>query len=124
MSIFTKNKPKEKENQPVDAVKKQAPIASVSGTRSRITKSIILKPHISEKAAQDEANGRYVFLVTRNAKKPEIKKEIQERYGVKVSSVNTVIKKGRETHWRGKAGKKPIIKKAIVTLAAGQKIEN
>lgn len=123
MSIFKKNKTAKTEKNKIVTEDIGKKIENAHVSRSRAAKSSILNPHVSEKAVKGEAEGRYVFLVDKSAKKPEIKKEIQERYGVKVISVNTVVKKCRETHWRGRTGKRPIVKKAIVTIKKGDKIE-
>ena len=74
----------------------------------------------------DEAGGgRFTFVVGKTASKPEIKKAVEEQFKVHVVSVKTLIAKGK----RGKVGKKRTqiayssMKKAIVKLKEGQKIE-
>ncbi|MEK7543179.1 MAG: 50S ribosomal protein L23 [Patescibacteria group bacterium] len=124
MGIFSKGKPK-KEEQKAKAgdsvVKENKTVVGIA--RLRTNKGIILRPHVSEKAMRGEPIGRYVFLVDKKAKKPEIKKEIQERFNVRVRSINTLIKKDKKSNWKGVRGKQKLVKKAIVTLKAGEKIE-
>jgi large subunit ribosomal protein L23 len=60
--------------------------------------SIIIKPIISEKMNQvSEKYNRYGFMVRREATKPEIKREIESIYNVKVVRVNTLIQRGKTT---------------------------
>ena len=90
--------------------------------------SVIIKPVISEKANYlTDLRGAYSFLVDTKANKIEIKKAIEEAYGVKVADVRTMIyapkisakytKKGLQI---GKTNK---LKKAVVTLAEGEVID-
>lgn len=88
---------------------------------------IILRPLITEKALAggDKTCPQYSFSVAKTANKREIKWAVETAYGVKVKSVNTVIRKGkvRYSRLRGtRSGKKPDVKKAIVALEPGQQI--
>jgi large subunit ribosomal protein L23 len=90
--------------------------------------SIIIKPIISEKMTQTaEKYNRYGFMVTREATKPEIKREIEAVYGVKVVRVNTLIQRGKVTKRNTKAGvitgQKNNFKKAYVFVDKDQKID-
>lgn len=70
---------------------------------------------------------KYVFVVDKKANKREIAKAVEEIYAeqkVKVVAVNTVNTKPKRRRVRGKAGVKAGFKKAIVTLAAGNSIED
>jgi large subunit ribosomal protein L23 len=69
-----------------------------------------------------EAN-QVVFKVRRDATKPEIKAAIEQLFKVKVVGVNTLLRKGKTKQFRGVKGKQQDIKKAIVTLAEGEKID-
>lgn len=85
-------------------------------------KTIIKKPIMTEKNAVYQAAGVYVFEVDLKADKKEIRSAVEKYFRVKVSSVNTVVCRGR-----GKANKfgmsaAPHWKKAFVKLAAGEKI--
>ena len=60
---------------------------------------------------------------SRDATKPQIAKAIEELFKVKVKAVNTVRTKGKIKAWRGRRYERSEVKKAVVTLAEGQKIE-
>lgn len=84
---------------------------------------IIIAPIITEKAAiQAEANV-YTFKVAASANKIEIKKAIEEAFGVKVVKVNTLNTKSKAKRVGRYAGKTKTYKKAFITLADGEKIE-
>ena len=84
---------------------------------------IIIAPVITEKAAiQAEAN-IYTFKVAKDANKIEIKKAIEEAFGVKVVKVNTANTKAKDKRVGRYTGKTQTYKKAYITLADGEKIE-
>ena len=84
---------------------------------------IIIAPVITEKAAiQAEAN-IYTFKVAKDANKREIKKAIEEAFGVKVVKVNTANTKAKDKRVGKYTGKTQTYKKAYITLADGEKIE-
>jgi len=90
--------------------------------------SILLKPIVTEKmTGQGDKFNRYGFIVARNANKVEIKKAVEELYGVTVESVNTMRYGGkvktRYTKSGMMAGKTNSTKKAVVTLAEGSTID-
>jgi len=90
--------------------------------------SIIIKPIISEKmSASAEKFNRYGFIVDRKATKTQIKKAVQDIYGVKVEKVNTYVQRGKSTVRNTKsgviAGQKNTVKKAIVFLNEKDKID-
>ena len=86
---------------------------------------IIQSPVISEKSMADAEKGRFTFIVALSADKNDIKKAIEEQFSVKVLDVATVIVKGKVKRVGKRRTEKKLspVKKAIVTLAAGQKIE-
>ena len=77
----------------------------------------------TEKSTLNEPQGKYLFLVNKGANKLQIKKAVEEIYKVKVSGVNTFIASGKMKKVRYQIGKTPDLKKAVVTLKEGQKIE-
>ena len=90
--------------------------------------NILLKPIVTEKmTSQGDKFNRYGFIVARNANKIEIKKAVEELYGVTVESINTMRYGGkvktRYTKSGVMAGISAATKKAIVTLAAGNTID-
>lgn len=84
---------------------------------------IIIAPVITEKSAiQAEAN-IYTFKVNADANKIEIKKAIEEAFGVKVVKVNTLNTKSKAKRVGRYPGRTKTYKKAFITLADGDKIE-
>ena len=64
-----------------------------------------------------------MFRVAPSATKPEIKAAVEALFGVTVTSVNTIVTKGKTKRWKGKPYQRSDMKKAIVTLAEGQSID-
>lgn len=83
---------------------------------------IIKKPIITEKNAIQNATGVYIFEVTREATKVEIRTAVEKSFGVKVDSVRTANCRGRAKANKFGHGAIPYWKKAFVKLAAGEKI--
>jgi len=77
----------------------------------------------TEKSTTYEPLSKYLFLVQGFANKIQIKQAVEQMYKVKVQSVNTFVSLGKMKRVRYHLGKTPDLKKAIVTLKAGQKIE-
>ncbi len=86
---------------------------------SDIIKSLIR----TEKSTIVEPTGKYLFLVATTANKIQIKNAVESIYKVKVKDVNTFVAMGKMKRVRQQAGRTPDLKKAIVTLQKGQKIE-
>ena len=89
---------------------------------------VLLKPILSEKAnKQSEKMNRYTFIVDRKASKLEIKKAVEQFYGVQVENVNTLVMPSKQKAKYTKAGfivgRKPAKKKALVTVAEGETID-
>ncbi len=84
---------------------------------------VILKPIITEKASLAAEANAYVFKVKREATKPLIKEAVEAVFGVKVKAVNTTITKGKVKKFRGRLGERSDVKKAYVTLEAGNTID-
>ncbi len=89
---------------------------------------VLIKPILTEKAnAQQEKLRRYAFKVDRRANKLEIKKAVEEFYGVSVVDVNTAVVPGKNKTRYTKAGfiqgMKGAYKKALVTVADGETID-
>jgi large subunit ribosomal protein L23 len=88
---------------------------------------VLVKPVLTEKVNKlMEKHRSYTFIVDRKANKLEIKKAIEEFYGVTVTDVNTLVMPGKNKTRYTKAGfikgQKPASKKAIVTVAEGEEI--
>lgn len=86
--------------------------------------TLIIKALLTtEKSSAYLSRGKYLFLVNNAANKIQIKKAVQQAYKVKVKSVNTFVSMGKLKRVRHQLGRMTDTKKAVVTLAAGQKIE-
>ena len=84
---------------------------------------IIVAPVITEKATNLTEQNKVVFRVAPKATKPQIKEAVERLFDVKVTSVNTLITKGKKKVFRGQRGQRSDVKKAIVTLAEGDTID-
>jgi large subunit ribosomal protein L23 len=84
---------------------------------------IILSPLVTEKSTMGSENNQITFRVPLSATKPQIKAAIEQLFKVKVNAVNTLRQKGKVKRFRGKLGKRPDYKKAIVSLADGEMID-
>lgn len=77
----------------------------------------------TEKSTLVEPIGKYLFLVHPEANKIQIKGAVEALYKVKVKDINTQVRFGKMKRVRHQAGRTSDTKKALVTLAQGQKIE-
>lgn len=89
---------------------------------------VLIKPVLSEKVnSLSEKYNRYTFIVNRKANKLEIKKAVEEFYGITVEEVNTLNMPSKVKQRNTKAGlltgRKPAKKKAVVTVAEGDSID-
>ena len=84
---------------------------------------VILGPVITEKATVASEQNKVTFRVAKSATKPEIKAAVERLFDVKVDGVNTILTKGKRKVFRGRAGQRSDVKKAIVTLAEGHSID-
>ena len=88
---------------------------------------ILIKPLVTEKIAAGNESGKFGFIVDKRANKIEIKKAVEETYGVTVEGVNTMIylgkPKSRYTKSRAISGRTPSFKKAVVQLKEGEIID-
>ena len=91
----------------------------------RDPRDIIIAPIVSEKSYALLDAGVYTFKVHPKASKPEIHDAVESIFGVKVLKVNTLNRQGKARRNRrtGTTGKRPDTKRAIVTLADGERIE-
>lgn len=87
----------------------------------KFAQDIILKPIITEKSNDLTADKKYTFKVASDATKPEIAKAVEELFGVKVASVNTINVKRKPKRLRYSTGYTAAWKKAVVTLKADSK---
>jgi large subunit ribosomal protein L23 len=100
----------------------KAPTKTAAATDTRHY-DVIVAPHITEKSTLLSEHNAVVFKVANDATKPQIKEAVEALWDVKVTGVNTIVQKGKTKRWKGKPYKRSDVKKAIVTLAAGQSID-
>jgi large subunit ribosomal protein L23 len=88
-------------------------------------RDIILRPVVSEKSYESYDANVYTFEVAPDANKIEIKKAVEEIFGVRVTNVNTLNRKGKRKQNRrtGTWGQRAAQKRAVVSLAEGDRIE-
>lgn len=84
---------------------------------------VVLAPVVTEKSTRVSEHNQIVFKVRMEATKPEIKAAVEGLFNVKVTAVNTLVQKGKLKRFKGRVGFRSDVKKAIVTLAAGQSID-
>ncbi len=86
-------------------------------------RDIVIRPIVSEKSYAGLENNTYTFLVDPRSNKTEIKEAVQAIWNVRVTSVNTLRRRGKVKRHRYTLGKRPDEKRAVVTLAEGDSIE-
>ena len=84
---------------------------------------VILSPVITEKATVASERNQVMFKVAMHATKPQIKEAVEKLFDVKVKSVNTHIRIGKVKAVRGRLGVQSEVKRAIVTLEEGHRID-
>ena len=84
---------------------------------------LIRSPVITEKATMGSEHNQVTFRVPLDATKPEIKAAVEKLFEVEVNFVNTIRQRGKVKRFRGRLGKRPDYKKAIVSLAEGHSID-
>lgn len=84
---------------------------------------VIVSPVITEKATTASERNQVVFNVAPDATKPQIKEAVEKLFDVKVKKVNTLVRKGKMKVFRGTYGMKSDVKRAIVTLEEGHRID-
>ena len=84
---------------------------------------VIRSPVITEKATLASERNKVEFRVAKDSTKPQIKTAVEALFGVKVVSVNTLIRKGKVKRFKNKVGQQSDVKMAVVTLAEGSRID-
>ena len=84
---------------------------------------VIVSPVVTEKATSASEHNQVVFKVRKDATKPQIKAAVEKIFGVKVKSVNTLIRMGKIKRFKGTVGQQSDVKKAVVTLVDGETID-
>jgi large subunit ribosomal protein L23 len=86
-------------------------------------RDVLLAPVVSEKTYSLLDENKYTFLVHPDANKTEIKIAVEKIFGVKVTAVNTINRKGKARRTRNGVGTRKDTKRAIVSVAVGQSID-
>ena len=86
-------------------------------------RDVLLAPVVSEKSYGLLDENKYTFLVHPDANKTEIKIAVEKVFGVKVVSVNTINRQGKRRRTRFGEGKRKDTKRAIVSVASGDRID-
>ncbi len=85
--------------------------------------TVLIKPMVSEKSLELMENNKYSFIVDKSANKIEIKHAVEAAFNVHVTDVTTRNRIGKIRTMGRYKGKRPDTKRAVVTIAAGEKIE-
>ncbi len=86
-------------------------------------RDVLIAPVVSEKSYGLLDDNKYTFVVHPDANKTEIKIAVEKIFGVKVTAVNTMNRKGKARRTRNGLGQRKDTKRAIVSVAAGQSID-
>jgi large subunit ribosomal protein L23 len=86
-------------------------------------RDVLLKPVVSEKSYALLDEGKYTFIVAPGANKTQIKQAVQAVFSVKVTGVNTINRQGKRKRTKTGFGQRAGSKRAIVTLAEGDRID-
>jgi large subunit ribosomal protein L23 len=89
----------------------------------KTARDVVFRPVVSEKSYAGLERNTYTFLVDKRANKTEIKEAIQQIWNVRVVSVRTLNRRGKVKRRRFTVGKRADEKRAVVTLAEGDRIE-
>jgi large subunit ribosomal protein L23 len=84
---------------------------------------VIIAPVVTEKSTAVAEQSKVIFKVARDANKAEIKAAVETLFKVKVTAVNTLVRKGKNKTFRGIRAQLSDTKRAIVTLEKGQTID-
>ena len=94
-----------------------------SSVKIRDHRDILIAPVVSEKSYGLLDENKYTFLVAPDANKTEIKLAVEAIFNVRVTEVNTLNRQGKKRRTRYGTGRRPDTKRAIVTVAAGERID-
>ena len=86
-------------------------------------RDVLISPVVSEKSYGLLDENKYTFMVAPDANKTQIKRAVEQVFGVKVTGVNTNNREGKRVRTRSGWGRRAATKRAIVTVAAGDRID-
>ncbi|MCM2578631.1 50S ribosomal protein L23 [Streptomyces meridianus] len=101
----------------------EATAAAVTSRTFTDPRDVLVKPVVSEKSYALLDENKYTFIVDPRANKTQIKQAVETVFSVKVTGVNTINRQGKRKRTRTGFGKRKDTKRAIVTLAEGDRID-
>jgi len=123
LDVFKHKEEPKKPDKKETPVKKEKVQTKAKGI-SKTAYSVLINPHVTEKATELEKENKYVFRVFKDTNKVEVKKAVESLYAVSVESINIInIPKKKRRIRRTREGWRKGFKKAIVELKKGDKIE-
>ena len=84
---------------------------------------VLLRPTITEKSTLLQEDGQYTFEIAPKANKTLVRQAVEENFNVKVLSVNITVNRGKRKRYGPRFKKQPDVKKAVVTLQPGDRID-
>jgi len=117
-----KKAPAKKEKKTEEAPAASTTSASATKAGNRLANLVLVRPHVSEKAARLADRGTYVFDVAADAEKVSIRKAVESLYGVNVTDVRIINLSGKPVQRGRRVSRRRDLKKALVTLKKGQTI--
>ena len=84
---------------------------------------VLVRPTITEKSTLLQEEGQYTFEIAPKANKTLVKQAVEQHFGVKVVAVNITVNHGKRKRYGPRFKKRPDLKKAVVTLRAGDRID-
>ncbi|MCX4691573.1 50S ribosomal protein L23 [Streptomyces sp. NPDC054904] len=97
--------------------------ATVTSKTFNDPRDLLIKPVVSEKSYALLDENKYTFIVAPGSNKTQIKQAVEAVFGVKVTGVNTINRQGKRKRTKTGFGKRADTKRAIVTLAEGDRID-
>ena len=84
---------------------------------------ILVRPIITERSTMLHTQGKYIFQISKRATKPQVKQAVEQAFNVKVLAVNTNKLPGKRKRMGPRLVHTPTVRKAVVTLRTGDKIQ-
>ncbi len=104
-------------------LKSESKAAKTEKQLSPLASRVLIRPRITEKAYAVNALDQYVFQVTLTATKTEVKRAVEEAYGVTVVAVNMVRLPGKKKNYGRTSGQRSVVKKALVRIKKGETLQ-
>jgi large subunit ribosomal protein L23 len=106
---------------------KKAPAKKSSAKTGTVAEArlydVLVRPIVTEKSAKAAELNKITFAISPTATKFDVKQAVEKLFNVEVSKVNTISIDGKVKRFRGQLGQRSNLRKAVVTLAAGQSID-